>query len=83
MELTAHHDLRSVGADRVTLFNYYNEARIVRPRPGGGGDVAGPTDAMLAPLQAAGLEVHAVGDCVAPRDIEYATYEGHRAARLM
>jgi hypothetical protein len=85
VELTPHHDVRAIGADGVTLFNYYNQ----RERRVEGVDqlvvvtAPVPNDEMLAPLREAGLDVRAVGDCVAPRDIEYATYEGHRAARLV
>lgn len=27
------------------------------------------------------LSVHSIGDCVAPRDVEYAVFEAHRVAR--
>jgi hypothetical protein len=78
VELTAHHDLRDVQGGAVTLFNYYNQRErrlegvdqvvvVTSPRP---------NDALLQPLRDAGFDVRAVGDCVAPRDIEYATYEG-------
>ena len=83
VELTAHHDVRSVCGGSVVLFNYYNQ----RERRVEGLDMvvvvtlAVPDDRLLVPLQKARLEVHAIGDCVAPRDIEYATYEGHRAGR--
>ena len=83
VELTAHHDMRSVCGGSVVLFNYYNQ----RERRVEGLDMvvvvtlAVPDDRLLVPLQKARLEVHAIGDCVAPRDIEYATYEGHRAGR--
>jgi 2,4-dienoyl-CoA reductase-like NADH-dependent reductase (Old Yellow Enzyme family)/thioredoxin reductase len=85
VELTAHHDLRDIRDGLVTLFNYYNQ----RERRIEGIDQVVivtspiPNDAMLQPLRDAGLDVRAVGDCVAPRDIEYATYEGHRVARLV
>ena len=85
VELTAHHDVREVGDHSVTLFNYYNH----RERRIEGVDQVVvvtsplPNDALLEPLRGAGFDVHAVGDCVAPRDIEYATYEGHRVARLV
>jgi mycofactocin system FadH/OYE family oxidoreductase 2 len=36
---------------------------------------------LAAPLRAAGLEVHAVGDCVAPRRVEHAVHEAHTVAR--
>ncbi|HXV92565.1 MAG TPA: mycofactocin system FadH/OYE family oxidoreductase 2, partial [Pseudonocardia sp.] len=36
---------------------------------------------LLDPLREAGLPVHAVGDCVAPRRVEHAVHEGHMVAR--
>jgi mycofactocin system FadH/OYE family oxidoreductase 2 len=36
---------------------------------------------LVEPLRAAGLEVHAVGDCVAPRRVEHAVHEAHAVAR--
>jgi 2,4-dienoyl-CoA reductase (NADPH2) len=83
--LSAHHDRRRVQDGVATLFNAYSGAE--QPREGLDLVVVvtapRPNDALLAPLRAAGLEVHPVGDCVAPRDIEYATYEGHRVARAL
>ena len=85
VELTAHHDLREVDEEGVTLFNYYNqrERRVVGLDQVVVVTSPVPNDDLLAPLKEAGLDVRAVGDCVAPRDIENATYEGHRAARLV
>jgi len=83
VELTPHHDLRTIRAHTAVLFNYYNE----RERAVEGLDtvvIVTPSTsnhALLTPLSAMGLEVHAIGDCVAPRDIEDAVYEGHRVAR--
>ncbi|MEZ5740134.1 MAG: FAD-dependent oxidoreductase [Burkholderiaceae bacterium] len=42
-----------------------------------------PNDAMLAPLSAAGVECHQVGDCYAPRGMLAATREGHRLANAL
>src|SRR5262245_52271387 len=39
--------------------------------------------ALVEPLRAAGLEVHAVGDCVAPRRVEHAVHEAHAVARAI
>jgi hypothetical protein len=36
-----------------------------------------PNDALAAPLRAAGIEVHCVGDCKVARDVLAATAEGH------
>ena len=38
---------------------------------------------LVAPLSDGGLEVHAVGDCVAPRRVEHAVHEGHMVARAL
>ncbi len=43
----------------------------------------GAADELAAPLAAAGLEVHAVGDCVAPRRVEHAVHEAHAVARRL
>lgn len=40
-------------------------------------------DGLFMPLRAAGLEVIAVGDCVAPRTALEAVFEGHAAARAL
>jgi 2,4-dienoyl-CoA reductase-like NADH-dependent reductase (Old Yellow Enzyme family) len=40
-------------------------------------------DRLLMPLRAAGLQVMAVGDCLAPRTALEAVYEGHVAARAL
>ena len=40
-------------------------------------------DRLLGPLRAAGLQVTAVGDCLAPRTALEAVYEGHAAARAL
>jgi thioredoxin reductase len=40
-------------------------------------------DALLEPLRVAGLEVHPVGDCFAPRLILNATAEGHRVGAAL
>jgi mycofactocin system FadH/OYE family oxidoreductase 2 len=39
--------------------------------------------ALLRPLRAAGLDVHAAGDCLAPRRLENAVREGHQVARAL
>lgn len=40
-------------------------------------------DSLFAPLRAAGLQVTAIGDCLAPRTALEAVYEGHAAARAL
>jgi hypothetical protein len=40
-------------------------------------------DGLADALRAANLTVQVIGDALAPRDIEYAVFEGNRAARAM
>jgi pyruvate/2-oxoglutarate dehydrogenase complex dihydrolipoamide dehydrogenase (E3) component len=40
-------------------------------------------DDLVEPLRAAGLPVHPVGDCVAPRRVEHAVHEAHMVARAL
>ena len=40
-----------------------------------------PEDSLFHALQGRGLEIHAIGDCYQPRDIEVAVVDGHRVAR--
>jgi dimethylglycine catabolism A len=42
-----------------------------------------PDDALDAPLRAAGLEIHAVGDCRVPGTVLAATAEGHRLGHVL
>jgi dimethylglycine catabolism A len=42
-----------------------------------------PDDALDAPLRAAGIEVHAVGDCRVPGSVLAATAEGHRLGHAL
>jgi len=42
-----------------------------------------PEDALFEPLKRAGVEVHKIGDCVQPRSIKEAIYEGSLIARSL
>jgi hypothetical protein len=42
-----------------------------------------PQRALLAPLRAAGIETHLVGDCLSARNVMAATAEGHAAGHLV
>lgn len=78
-----HHDLRGVDGTAARLENIYSrETRlvddldmivIVQMR------VA--NDVLATPLREQGLDVRVIGDALAPRDIEDAVADGHRAAR--
>ena len=82
VELIAHHDLKSINENSAVLMNCFSGVErsidgidlvvmVTDPKP---------NDHLIASLHATGLRVHPVGDCLAPRDIESATYEGHAAA---
>ena len=85
VELTAHHDLAPVCDGEVHIVNCYSgkERRMSDLDMVVFVTVPTPDDELLGPLQAAGADVHAIGDCVAPGDIENATFEGHRVARQL
>ena len=42
-----------------------------------------PTDALLQPLHEAGIETHAIGDCLSARNVMAATAEGHAAGHAI
>ena len=42
-----------------------------------------PNDALAAPLAAAGIAVHRIGDCLSPRTVMAATREGHAIAESL
>jgi hypothetical protein len=42
-----------------------------------------PQDALAAPLRAAGIDVHLIGDCKFARGVMAATAEGHRVGNLI
>jgi 2,4-dienoyl-CoA reductase-like NADH-dependent reductase (Old Yellow Enzyme family) len=80
--LTPHHELHSIDGAAATLVNCYSGSRrmlegldtVVFVTP------SVPNDGLVSELKEIGLPVHAIGDCVAPRDIEIATVEGHSVA---
>jgi 2,4-dienoyl-CoA reductase-like NADH-dependent reductase (Old Yellow Enzyme family)/thioredoxin reductase len=75
--------VRSIGDDRVTVLDRYRGATrdivsVDRVVMSIGQD---PVDELVLPLRERGFGVTAIGDCVTPRGIEHAVFEGHRAAR--
>lgn len=60
---------RTTRIEDVALFTYAT-ARV-------------PDDALAAPLRAAGVEVHLVGDAYAPRSVLAATADGNRVGNLL
>ena len=85
VELTAHHDLGPIRDGDVHIVNCYSgkERRMSDLDMVVFVTVPTPNDDLLGPLQEAGADVHAIGDCVAPGDIENATFEGHQIARQL
>jgi 2,4-dienoyl-CoA reductase-like NADH-dependent reductase (Old Yellow Enzyme family)/thioredoxin reductase len=81
--MTAHHRLGRVTERGASLVNIYNDEERWRD------DidmvvvatVRLPRDALRDELSASGIRVDMIGDCVAPRDVETAIHEGHRAGR--
>ncbi len=80
--ISFRHDLRSIGRGVVTFYNRYDGVErtvegldmvIVTIPPV-------PNDGLVSELKSAGSELQVIGDCVAPRDIETAIFEGHRTA---
>jgi hypothetical protein len=83
--ITPHSRLRQVVGGAVTLSNIYGG----RERVVDGLDMVAvvtlpkPRDGLAEPLRLTGLSVVSIGDCVAPRDVEAAIFEGHRAGRMI
>ncbi len=82
VQLTAYHDLRAIGHGEAVIYNCFNGAERTVSDLDFVGIVTAPraNDTLLDPLRLAGCDVRAVGDCLAPRDIEAAMYEAHLAA---
>lgn len=80
---TPHHDLRAVEGASARLINIYSGVEraiddldmvvLVTARTS--------RDDLALSLAPAGIETRVVGDAIAPRDIESAVSDGHRAAR--
>jgi NADPH-dependent 2,4-dienoyl-CoA reductase/sulfur reductase-like enzyme len=75
--------VESIGADSVIVRDTYRGDRRVidgvdRVVLSFGQD---PVDDLFAALSETGLDVRRAGDCVAPRGIEHAVFEGHGAGR--
>ena len=80
---TPHHDLRSIEGETVRLFNIYNDQERVVDAVDMVVVVTDPVanDTLASPLKSAHLAVHVIGDALAPRDVEYAVFDGQRVAR--
>jgi NADPH-dependent 2,4-dienoyl-CoA reductase/sulfur reductase-like enzyme len=85
VELIVSSTVQSIGTDRVTVREQFRGARreivgVDRVVFSLGQD---PVDDLVVGLQARGLRPTAIGDCVTPRGIEHAVFEGHRASRAL
>ncbi len=83
--LTPHTELRAIEGSSVVVANVYSGAE----RRLDGIDTvvlamgSRATDALYRALKGRVRELHAVGDCVAPRGVHHAILEGTRAARAI
>ena len=70
-------------ADRVTLFNLYTGAQDTIDDVDTVVLATGPTadDELYLALKGQFADVHRIGDCVAPRKLDHAIYEGELAGR--
>lgn len=82
---TANHELVEVDEDRVTLADVYTGERVVREPVDGVVLTLGnrAEDGLLHDLRQTGVEVHGVGDCLAPRRIFNAIWEAEKVARAL
>ena len=82
---TPNHELVKVDEDRVTLKDVHTGAEIVREPVDSVVLVIGnrARDGLLRELRTTDIEVHAVGDVLAPRRVFNAVYEGERVARAL
>lgn len=77
--------VEEIGEGTVVLANIYDPGR--RREIGvdtvvlAGGSIA--NNELYRRLKGQGVELHAVGDCVAPRDVAMAVYEGHKLGRAL
>lgn len=77
--------VESIGLDHLTLRSTFRGGSTVLPDVDAvvlsiGQD---PVDDLSSGLTGAGLEVDVIGDCRAPRGVEHAVFEGHRAGRAV
>jgi 2,4-dienoyl-CoA reductase-like NADH-dependent reductase (Old Yellow Enzyme family)/thioredoxin reductase len=85
VEIAVSTIVESIGADHVVVRDAFRGASSVI----GGVDRVvlsigqDPVDDLWATLHDRGIEAMRIGDCVAPRGIEHAVYEGHGAGRAV
>jgi mycofactocin system FadH/OYE family oxidoreductase 2 len=85
MRLTADHFLASLGPNSATIINNYtgqprqleDVALAVMATP------QAAHDALYHQLQGKVKQLYRIGDCVAPRRVEHAIFDGERAARAL
>lgn len=83
--MSPHTWIREISEDSVVVYNTISgEERVIE-----GVDTvvlatgAAADDELYRALKGNVKELYAVGDCVAPRDVEAAVYEGHKVARAL
>jgi hypothetical protein len=85
VEIVAAAIVESIGADNVTMRDAFRGISTVivgvdRVVLSIGQD---PVDELWAALHERGIEARRIGDCVTPRGIEHAVFEGHGAGRAI
>jgi 2,4-dienoyl-CoA reductase-like NADH-dependent reductase (Old Yellow Enzyme family) len=82
---TPNHEIAEIDEDRVTLRDVHTDDRVPREPVDTVVLVLGgrAEDALLRALRMQGVEAVGVGDCLAPRRIFNAIYEGELAARAL
>lgn len=82
---TTDHELVGIDEDRVSLADVYTGQHVVREPVDAVVLTVGnrAEDGLLRQLRDAGLDVHGVGDCIAPRRIFNAIWEAEQVARVI
>ena len=78
-----NHWAKSIDGDTVTVFNLYTGAETVLEGVDTVVLATGPKadDALYHELKGTVTNLHRIGDCVAPRKLDHAIYEGYLAGR--
>jgi hypothetical protein len=78
-----HSWARGIDGRTVTIYNLYSESEEILAGVDTVVLATGPVgnDSLYFALKQPGREVHRIGDCVAPRKLDHAIYEGYVAGR--
>ncbi|KUO77128.1 MAG: NADH:flavin oxidoreductase [Desulfosporosinus sp. BRH_c37] len=83
IEMITNSIVRTIGSDSVTIFNHYNgQERVLN-------DITAvvlvghpkPREELYYQIKGMAPEVYRIGDCLAPRKMEHAIYEGFKVGR--